>query len=86
MVQPVPVFAAGLVSYSLINNTATVNYTGNPAYTYDVQRAVSLTGAWVTIETDQSPAVDGTFSITDNFSDLGGIAPPQAFYRLVWNP
>jgi autotransporter-associated beta strand protein len=86
VVQPVPVFEPGLVSYSLINNTATVNFTGNPAYVYDVQRAVSLTGNWVTIDTAQSPNAGGTFQITDTFSDLGGIAPPQAFYRLVWNP
>jgi len=51
-----------------------------------VQRAVSLTGNWVTIDTAQSPNAGGTFQITDTFSDLGGIAPPQAFYRLVWNP
>jgi hypothetical protein len=39
---------------------------------------------WKVIWTNVGPA-DGLFDYTDDFHDLGGLAP-VAFYRLKWAP
>jgi hypothetical protein len=53
---------------------------------YTVERA---TNADFTLGISNFPAQTapsgGLFSVTDNFSDLGG-APSQAYYRLQYNP
>ena len=61
-------------------------FLGHPGYTYRVQRATSVSPAnWVSIWTTNAPA-SGLFHYTDNFGDLGGIAPGAAYYRLSWTP
>ena len=62
----------------------TLNFTGQPGYPYSVQRSTNLT-SWVTIWTTNAPA-GSQFNYTDNYSDLGGIAPSAAYYRLAWVP
>ena len=39
---------------------------------------------WLTLLTTNAPA-NGVYKFTDNFSDLGGVAPPAAYYRTA-NP
>jgi hypothetical protein len=61
-------------------------FLGHPGYSYRVQRATSVNPAnWVSIWTTNAPA-SGLFHYTDNFGDLGGIAPGAAYYRLSWTP
>ena len=62
----------------------TLNFTGQPGYPYSVQRSTNLT-SWVTIWTTNAPA-GSQFNYTDNYSDLGGLAPSAAYYRLAWVP
>ena len=64
----------------------TVTAAGIPGYTYVAQRTTDLTsGTWVSVSTNTA-AGDGTIISTDSFVDLGGAAPPQAFYRFIWQP
>ena len=62
---------------------------GSPDYfwnatIYMVQRSTNLiSGAgWVTISTN-APATTQWVQIVDHFTDLGGVPPPQAFYRVL---
>jgi hypothetical protein len=64
--------------------TVTLNFAGQPGYTYDVQRSTNLI-TWVTIWTTNAPPA-GPFKYTDAFGDLGGQIPAAAYYRLTWNP
>ena len=63
--------------------TATAQFAGIPSYTYSVQRSTNLVN-WVTVLATNAPA-NGLFNFTDHFSDLGGIAPSSAYYRLSWS-
>jgi hypothetical protein len=77
-------------SISVSEGVATVKMFGIPGFQYDVQRATSLNGPWTTLTSAPplnatppftAPA-DGSFSFTDNFSDLGG-ASGSAYYRSL---
>jgi hypothetical protein len=67
---------------TVIGSSATLSFAGIPAYTYGVQRSTNLTD-WVTIWTTNAPG-NGLFNYTDTFSDLGGVVPASAYYRLSW--
>jgi len=80
--------ASGQISVS--GGVATVKMYGIPGVQYDVQRSVDLSN-WKPLLTapplNATPpftasTADGSFTFTDNFSDLGS-APPSAYYRLV---
>ena len=62
-------------------SSATVNFAGIPGYQYLIQRSTNMT-VWVTLFTTNAPG-NGVFKFTDNFDDLGGVAPPSAFYRTA---
>jgi hypothetical protein len=67
-------------------NPTTLTAYGIPGYSYVTQRATNLaTPVWVNIATNTA-AANGMISVTDNFSDLGGSPPPEAYYRLSWSP
>lgn len=67
-------------------NPTTLTAYGIPGYSYVTQRATNLvTPIWVNIATNTA-AANGMISVTDNFSDLGGSPPPEAYYRLSWSP
>ncbi len=68
---------------TLTGNSATVTFAGIPDSHYQVQRSTNLLD-WVTIYMTNAPS-NGVFKYTDDFSDLGGIAPPEAYYRTA-NP
>ena len=57
---------------------------GVPGFSYVTERSTNLTD-WVEISTNTA-ATNGVISVTDPFSDLGGNAPPAAYYRLLWHP
>jgi hypothetical protein len=63
--------------------TTAINAAGIGNYTYVLERALSLSGGWTTISTNNADAV-GNIQAVDNFSDLNGVIPPHAFYRLKW--
>jgi hypothetical protein len=65
------------------SGTATAQFAGIPGYTYSVQRSTNLVN-WVTVLATNAPP-GGLFQFTDTFSDLGGIAPSSAYYRLSWS-
>ena len=54
-------------------------------YTYVLERSTNLLGGWTAIATNTADAV-GSIHAADTFSDLSGVTPPQAFYRLQWQP
>jgi hypothetical protein len=64
-------------------NSATVTFAGIPTYQYEIQRSTNLLD-WVTLVTTNAPS-NGVFQYTDNFSDLGYVAPSAAYYRTA-NP
>jgi hypothetical protein len=67
------------------NGPVALTFYGIPGFTYGVQRSTNLVTGWVTIWTTNPPP-SGPFNYSDAFGDLGGIAPQQAFYRLIWIP
>ena len=72
-------------SVTVSGATATVTFAAILNYTYLAQRATNLISpVWVNISTN-TPVTNGVFSVTDNFSGLGG-PPASAFYRLIYNP
>ena len=71
-------------SFGVISGSPTLSFAGVPNYSYSVQRSTNLP-VWVTIWTTNAPS-DGLFNFTDDFSDLGGLPPASAFYRLSWQP
>jgi hypothetical protein len=64
------------------NDPPTLFFAGLPGYGYAVQRSTNLT-SWITIGTTNAPN-GGSFSVTDSFSDTGGVWPSAAYYRLSW--
>jgi autotransporter-associated beta strand protein len=68
---------------TVTGNSATVTFAGIPTYQYTVQRSTNIVD-WVSLYTTNAPS-NGVFKFTDNFSDLGGVAPPAAYYRTA-NP
>jgi hypothetical protein len=59
---------------------------GIPGYAYVLERATSLSPAvWADVATTTA-ATNGLINAADTFSDLGGVAPPNAYYRLKWQP
>jgi pectin methylesterase-like acyl-CoA thioesterase len=71
----------GTQSITVSGNSATVNFAGIPNYQYEIQRSTNLVD-WVTLLTTNAPG-NGVFKFTDDFSDLGGVAPPAAYYRTA---
>jgi hypothetical protein len=80
--------ASGAIAVS--GGVASVKMFGIPGSQYDVQRSTNLT-TWTTLTSapplNAAPPFtastsDGSFSFTDNFSDLGG-APSSAYYRTM---
>ena len=68
------------------NGVNTLNAYGIPGYRYITERTTSLAPAlWVAISTNTA-ADNGVLSVPDPFTDLGGIPPRSAFYRLKWQP
>jgi hypothetical protein len=68
---------------TITGNSATVTFAGIPTYQYEIQRSTNLLD-WVTLMTTNAPS-NGVFQYTDNFSDLGYVAPSAAYYRTA-NP
>ena len=66
-------------------NPATLTANGVINFTYITQRSTNLASpaGWVNIQTNT--AVGGVITTTDHFSDLGGIAPAQTYYRIKWS-
>lgn len=71
-----------LQSIAVSEDGATLKFAGIPDYSYSVLRSTNLVD-WITIWTTNAPD-NGLFNFTDSFSDLGGVAPPSAYYRLNW--
>jgi autotransporter-associated beta strand protein len=72
-------------------SSATVNFAGTPGFTYGVQRATNMSPPliWVNIPDASVTILPGAGAFTnfiDDFTDLGGVAPQSAFYRLFWQP
>jgi hypothetical protein len=65
------------------NGTATATFYGIPGFTYVVERAtnVNFTLGFTNLSTNTVSPTNGEFTVTDTFSDLGGV-PASAFYRL----
>jgi pectin methylesterase-like acyl-CoA thioesterase len=68
---------------TITGNSVTVTFAGIPTYQYTVQRSTNLLD-WVSLYTTNAPS-NGVFQYTDNFSDLGFVAPSAAYYRTA-NP
>ncbi|MEI6077261.1 MAG: MBG domain-containing protein [Verrucomicrobiota bacterium] len=66
-------------------NSVSLKFYGILGYSYDVQRTTDF-ATWHTVAAGVSPGSDGTIHVTDTFTDLGGIAPGSASYRLNWHP
>ncbi|HSY19841.1 MAG TPA: MBG domain-containing protein [Candidatus Acidoferrales bacterium] len=66
------------------SNPTAVKAFGIPAYTYIIERSTNMV-SWVPISTNTA-ASTGDVNVIDNFSDLGGVPPTSAFYRLSWHP
>ncbi|GEM_PF-3311566 len=67
---------------------ATISLAGVPGYTYELQRSTNMAlvgnviqANWVTLFTTNAP--QSSFQWVDNFSDLGGVAPDAAYYRML---
>jgi len=56
---------------------------GIPNYRYITERSTDLV-SWADIATNVA-AANGMITVTDGFSDLGGNAPPTAYYRMKWS-
>jgi autotransporter-associated beta strand protein len=59
-----------------------IHLLGAPGATYFLERSTNLPD-WMTIVTNVMPS-NGVVDYVDSFSDLGGVPPPSAFYRLRW--
>jgi Domain of unknown function DUF11/IPT/TIG domain len=71
----------GIVTTS--GKSATVFFAGKQGNSYNVERSTNLLTGWVVVWTTNAPP-GGLFNYTDNFTDLGGIPPASAYYRLSW--
>ena len=69
---------------TVTNGFASANFYGVLGWPYNIQRSTDLVN-WVTVLTTNTPA-GGLFQFTDTYSDLGGIAPTTAYYRMFWQP
>jgi hypothetical protein len=65
--------------------TTVINAAGIANYTYVLERSTNLSGGWTAISTNTADA-GGVINAADTFSDLNGVIPPMAFYRLKWQP
>jgi len=65
-------------------NSTVANFAGIPGYSYQVQRSTNFVD-WTTIVVTNAPA-NGIFNVIDTFSNLGGVPPNAAYYRLLWEP
>jgi hypothetical protein len=76
--------AAGPTGVAVPGETSmTVSFVGVPNASYQVQRSTSLSAGWVTIGATNAPA-SWQFNYTDDFTDLSGVPPSSAYYRLSW--
>jgi hypothetical protein len=66
------------------DSAITAAFRGIPGLTYQVQRSLDLI-TWTNLSTVTADA-NGLVTLTDTFNDQGGVIPPTAYYRLVWNP
>ena len=66
-------------------NPTTITANGVINFTYISQRSTNIANpaAWVNLQTNT--AAGGVITTIDAFSDLGGTAPAQAYYRLQWS-
>jgi autotransporter-associated beta strand protein len=69
---------------SFSNNVANLRFHGIPNYPYITERTTNLTD-WVGISTNNA-ATNGVINVSDTFSDLGGVPPASAYYRLKYQP
>ena len=69
---------------SFTGGVANLTFHGIPNYSYITERSTNLTD-WVDVMTN-SAATNGVISVSDTFSDLGGVPPASAYYRLKWQP
>lgn len=67
------------------NGSVSVSFSGIPTYPYQVQRASNVTFTGILRLWNTNAPATGGFRVTDDFSDIGG-RPPQAYYRLRYNP
>jgi uncharacterized repeat protein (TIGR03803 family) len=64
------------------NNTV-LTYGMAPGAEFIIERATDLTsGVWVPISTNVVPS-NGQLQVIDAYGDLGGVAPNEAFYKLI---
>ncbi len=70
------------------SNSASIKFQGIPGYTYTTQRNTNLAAGlgWISVSTNSAASSNGLFNVTDNFNDLGHVAPASAYYRLLWHP
>ena len=66
-------------------NSVTLKFYGIANLTYITQRSTNMTD-YVNIHTNTVGANGAPFTVTDNFSDLGGNKPSSAYYRLKYSP
>jgi Cadherin-like domain len=66
-------------------NPAQVKFYGIAGYTYVTQRSTNMVD-YVNIHTNTVDSGGHPFTVSDDFSDLGGIPPSSAYYRLMWQP
>lgn len=79
----IPAPAHTNASLSFTGTTAALNYQSVPGFQYVTQRSTNLgIGGWQNISTNTVP-VSGAMQILDNFSDLGGVPPKSAVYKLL---
>ncbi len=64
--------------------TNSVKAYGMPGKAYVLERSTNLVD-WVGVQTNAA-AGNGEINALDDFSDLGGTPPDEAFYRLKWQP
>jgi hypothetical protein len=69
---------------SFIGGVANLTFHGIPNYPYITERTTNLTD-WVGISTNNA-ATNGVINVSDTFSDLGGVPPASAYYRLKYQP
>ncbi len=67
------------------DGTATISFTGVPWYFYECQRATNAAFTGPLQSWPVQAWADGSIYLSDNFNDLTN-KPPQAFYRLRYNP
>jgi|GEM_PF-3956175 len=83
IMDPPPLFGDSALAVS--GGTARLLSHGLAGYSYITERTTNLASPlWVAIATNTA-ANNGTISVVDQFSDLGG-PPAAAFYRLKWTP